>query len=385
MTINDQSLKHIFFETFEQVPTQLVYAPGRVNLIGEHTDYNNGFVLPCAINYGTLVAVAPRNDRRVRVLAIDSDHAFDEFSLDEPIAFNPNAMWTNYIRGMVTIMQSRGYKLEGCNLAITGDVPQGAGLSSSAALEVGVGKALAVISELEIGIMELAQLAQAAENQFVGCPCGIMDQLISACGHAGEAMLIDCHDLSLKPVTIPDHLTIIIIDSKVKRGLVDSEYSSRRRQCEQAARYFDRSSLRDVSLQEFELRQSALPPLVRKRAQHVLEENQRTLDAAEALRTGNITLLSQLMAASHTSMKNLFEITVPQIDFLVDLIAGELGERGGVRMTGGGFGGCVVALLPHSLAAEITALVEANYEIAWGRKASIYRCRPSDGVALLKA
>lgn len=372
-----------FAKAFSHTADFIVKAPGRVNLIGEHTDYNDGFVLPCAIDYATLVAVSARADDLVTVVAVDYDNQQDQFSLNEPIEFVENKMWANYVRGVVCELQKREYALKGCNIAITGNVPQGAGLSSSAALEVGIAYAFDQLCGLGIDKKDIALISQAAENNFVGCACGIMDQLISACGKDQMALGIDCRSLSLTDVTIPDGMRILMINSNVKRGLVDSEYNVRRQQCETAAEHFAVSHLRDVSIELFERKKHELAPVVAKRAEHVVYENQRTLDAMQAFNQSDIALISQLMADSHNSMKSLFEITTTQIDFLVETIASVIGNQGGVRMTGGGFGGCVVALVPDDLVNTVIAKVEQSYQAQTGLKETIYISQPVKGVSLL--
>lgn len=372
------------FETaFSRKADFVIKAPGRVNLIGEHTDYNDGFVLPCAIEYATLVAVSARDDNQVSVIALDYEGESDEFLLAEDIEFVKNKMWANYVRGVVSELIKRGYQLQGCNIAITGNVPQGAGLSSSAALEVGIADSFNQLCNLNISKQDLALISKAAENNFVGCACGIMDQLISASGEEGKALGIDCRSLELTDVSIPSGMTILMINSNVKRGLVDSEYNVRRQQCESAAKYFGVSHLRDVCVQDFENKKQGLDPLVAKRAEHVIYENQRTLDAMDAFNASNIQSISQLMAQSHESMKSLFEITTSQIDYLVDLIHQEIGDKGGVRMTGGGFGGCIVALVPDSVVDKVISLIENNYQKETGLKESIYISRPVKGVSVV--
>lgn len=372
-----------FAEAFSTPAEFVIKAPGRVNLIGEHTDYNDGFVLPCAIEYATLVAVSARTDNLINVIALDYAGESDQFNLDEPIEFIDSKMWANYVRGVVSELIKRGHSLQGCNIAITGNVPQGAGLSSSAALEVGIADSFNQLCKLEISKQDLALISQAAENNFVGCACGIMDQLISASGKDGKALGIDCRTLELTDVSIPSGMTILMVNSNVKRGLVDSEYNTRRQQCEQAAKFFGVSHLRDVTVTQFEANKQALDPLVAKRAEHVIYENQRTLDAMAAFNHSDVKLISQLMRQSHESMKSLFAITTPQIDFLVDLIHAEIGDTGGVRMTGGGFGGCIVALVADDAVNGVIALIEKNYHKQTGLHESIYSSRPVKGVALV--
>jgi galactokinase len=365
-------------------PKYVIKAPGRVNLIGEHTDYNDGFVMPCAVEYHTLVGISPRDDFQVETLALDWQDETDGFSLQDEIAFHQGQMWSNYIRGVVSEMQRRNYSLRGCNIAVTGNVPQGAGLSSSAALEVGVVRAIAEVSGLSLEPAEMAAIGQAAENNFVGCACGIMDQLISAAGKEGYALGIDCRSLALTPLPIPESLSLLIVNSNVKRGLVDSEYNVRRQQCEAAAAYFGHDSLRDVSLEVFQNGRDQLDPVVSKRAQHVLEENQRVLAMQDAFRSDDIPSISRLMAESHRSMRDLFEITTGEIDFLVDRIAAVLGERGGARMTGGGIGGCIVSLLPASLIDDVRSEIAHAYHLQTGLRETVYCTAPADGVALIQ-
>lgn len=376
-------LEAAFANQFGTAPRHVVRAPGRVNLIGEHTDYNDGFVMPCAVEYHTLVAISPRDDDQVETLAVDWQGETDGFSLSEKIVLHDNQMWSNYIRGVISEMQGRGYTLAGCNIAVTGNVPQGAGLSSSAALEVGVVRALAEVAGLTLGTAEIAAIGQAAENNFVGCACGIMDQLISAAGQEGYAIGIDCRSLALTPMPIPPALSLLIVNSNVKRGLVDSEYNLRRQQCEGAAAFFGKSSLREVSLEEFSQRQTQLDPVVAKRAQHVLEENQRVLAMQNAFLHEDISAISRLMAESHRSMRDLFSITTAEIDFIVETIDSVIGRQGGVRMTGGGFGGCVVALLPKSKIEAVIAALASGYKKETGQRETVYRTRPSAGVTLV--
>lgn len=378
------NVKNAFKATLGYAPTHIVQAPGRVNLIGEHTDYNDGFVLPCAINYQTVVAAAKRDDNIVRVISVDYGNAQDEFDLTQEIAFQHDKMWTNYIRGVVKCLLARGFQFTGADIAVSGNVPQGAGLSSSAALEVVIGQTFKVLFNLEISQAEIALNGQQAENEFVGCNCGIMDQMISAEGSQQHAMLLDCRSLETTSVSMPKELAVVIINSNKKRGLVDSEYNTRREQCEAVAAIFGVKALRDVTLEQFNQKSHELDPLLRKRARHVITENYRTLDAAQALSQHDMQRMGRLMAESHASMRDDFEITVSEIDTLVAMVKEVIGERGGVRMTGGGFGGCVVALVPHDLVASVQAVVDANYEAQTGLKAAIYVCQAMDGAGLVE-
>lgn len=378
-----QQVDAVFNATFGYTPSVQVQAPGRVNLIGEHTDYNDGFVLPCAIDFHTVIAAAPRADSLVRVVAVNMEEQQDSFDVAYPIEPHSQYVWPNYIRGVVKYLLARGLTLGGVDMVIGGNVPTGAGLSSSASLEVAVGQVFKTLYALPLSPLALALNGQQAENHFVGCNCGIMDQFISAQGVEGHALLIDCRSLQGKAVPIPLGLDVLIIDSNVQRGLVDSEYNTRRAQCEAAARHFGVKALRDVSLAQFAANRVGLDPVVAQRARHILTENQRTLQAVEALTTGDIPRLSRLMAQSHRSMRDDFAITVPPIDILVALIHDYIGERGGVRMTGGGFGGCVVALLPASLTAEVCERVAREYPALTGLPPTLYVCQPSAGAGML--
>ncbi|PAR36502.1 galactokinase [Vibrio metoecus] len=379
-----QNVNTAFEQVFGYFATHRVQAPGRVNLIGEHTDYNDGFVLPCAINYQTVVAAAKREDFLVRLVAVDYGNDTDQFDLREEITFQPEKMWANYIRGVVKCLIERGYEFHGADIAVSGNVPQGAGLSSSAALEVVIGQTFKELYQLKISQAEIALNGQQAENQFVGCNCGIMDQMISAQGQANHALLLDCRSLQTEAVSMPEQMAVVIINSNKKRGLVDSEYNTRRQQCEAGAKAFGVKALRDVTLAQFTAKQAELDPLVAKRARHIITENERTLQAAQALREGNMPRLAELMAASHASMRDDFEITVKEIDTLVEIVKAEIGEQGGVRMTGGGFGGCVVALVHPTQVDAVKRAVEREYQAATGLKESIYVCHATSGAGLIE-
>ncbi|SQI41573.1 Galactokinase [Leminorella richardii] len=372
----------LFQNTFGSSPTLSVQAPGRVNLIGEHTDYNGGFVLPCAIDYQTVISAAARSDGTVRVVAVDYQNQHDSFSLHQPIVPHANMMWANYVRGVVLYLQKRFPELGGADLVISGNVPQGAGLSSSASLEIAVGKAFQALYHLPLDGTALALNGQQAENEFVGCQCGIMDQLISALGQKDHALLIDCRSLQTRAVSMPSEMAVMIINSNVKRGLVGSEYNLRRAQCETAARFFGADSLRDVTLEQLMQSQGELDPLAFRRAHHVITENTRTLAAADALEKSDWVTLGKLMAASHASMRDDFEITVPPIDALVDIIQPVIGEIGGVRMTGGGFGGCAVALVPEPCIDAVRRAVSEQYHARTGISETVYLCRASAGASL---
>ena len=379
-----QKSQHIFTQKYNKQPELTVYAPGRVNIIGEHTDYNDGFVMPCAINYGTAIAGSKRTDHIWNVYAADLDLE-DTFSLDEDFP-QSEQRWANYVRGVVKFIQERCPQFkQGADLVISGNVPHSSGLSSSAALEVAMGKFCQQLSDLPLTHTEIALIGQKAENKFVGANCGNMDQLISALGQKDHLLMIDCRSLETQPTPVPKDVAVIIVNSNVPHDLVTGEYNTRRWQCEKAAEFFGVKALRDVSVEEFQKREAeltALNALVAKRARHVVTENQRVLDAVEALKHNDLTKLGELMGQSHESMRDDFEITVPQIDYLVELAQLVIGKTGGARMTGGGFGGCIVALAPHDKVEAVRKIIADNYEKQTGLKEDFYVCTASQGVSL---
>lgn len=373
-----------FEDNFGYKPSIIILALGRVNLIGEHTDYNDGFVLPCAINYQTVISCHKRSNNLFRVIAMDYNNQQDEFSLDNPIEKHSTYQWANYVRGVVKYIQKYVNNIHGVDFVISGDSPQGAGLSSSASLEIAIAKMFQVLYALPLNGSKLALIDQEAENQFVGCNCGIMDQLISALEQAQHALLIDCRSLESKAVKIPEDFTVIIVNSNIKRGLVDSEYTTRRKQCELAAKSLVVKALRDASISDLQKIENTLDPIVFKCAHHVITENERTPKAFQALEKKDYKLLSKLMAESHQSMRDDFEITVPPIDYLVDIIHNVVGEQGGVRMTGSGFGGCVVALvLKDKVTAVKTVVHNNNYYNKFGMDEDFYVCQPCEGAHAL--
>jgi galactokinase len=340
-------------------------------------------VLPCAIDYQTLVAARPRGDRRLRAVAADCGHALIDFPLGAAIEPAADTTWADYVRGVVQAAQAHGLPVQGAELAIAGDVPQGAGLSSSASLEVAVLTALDAMNGWGLPAATLARLAQRAENEFVGCQCGIMDPLISAAGRAGHALLIDCRSFDARAMRLPADAAVMIVHSGVSRGLVDGAYNERRAQCEAAAAHYRVPALRDLDDAALAAGAAGLDGVTLRRARHIVTENRRTLDAAEALAAGDLARLGTLMAASHASMRDDFEITVPAIDRLVAIVQQVLGAAGGARMTGGGFGGCVVALMPQARVDAVRAAIEAQYRAPDGRPATVWVCYACDGAGLV--
>jgi galactokinase len=344
-------------------PDVLARAPGRVNLIGEHTDYNDGFVLPMAIGCQTMVAARARNDDEVRLCAVDLDDATTQFSLREPIVPDQGAAWSNYVRGVADSLMHNGLKLRGADLVIAGNIPRGAGLSSSASLEIAAGLVFSTLAgQPEFDRTSLALAGQRAEHVFAGCHCGIMDQLVSAHGVANHALLIDCRSLAMSQIAMPDTVAVMIVHSGIARGLVDGEYNMRRLQCELAARHYGVAALRDLDAATLKKNKAGLDAIAFARARHVVSENDRTLAAAQALAVGDLNLLGNLMAQSHASMRDDFGITTPAIDDLVTLLQAVISGDGGARMTGGGFGGTVVAILPTAKVEATRAAVLSGYK-----------------------
>jgi galactokinase len=379
MNRNDTLTQH-FARAFDGKPDLIVRAPGRVNLIGEHTDYNDGFVLPMAIDYDIRIAARARPDRAVRLFSADLDY-HDTFSLDDVRRVGDKPTWADYVRGVADVLQREGFSLRGMDAAISGNVPRAAGLSSSAAMELVAITAFRRLSALKLDPVRAALLGQRAENEFVGMRCGIMDQFISSLGKADHALLIDCRSLGYELVPMPAGARIVVTDSAIRRGLVDSAYNERRAQCEEGARLMGVKALRDVSVEMFEAHQSRLPAVSARRCKHVVTEDQRTLDSVEALKRGDLAAFGLLMNASHASMRDGFEITTPDIDTLVEIQQNTPGCFG-ARMTGGGFGGCTVALVQDGAVPAVVEAIQAQYPARTGKTPQVYVCRATDGAGL---
>ncbi len=373
-----------FAYRFGRVPT-VSRAPGRVNLIGEHTDYNDGFVMPAALEFATLTAAAQRPDRRLRVYSMIMDET-REFDLDAPPQ-SPSGDWSDYVLGVALMLETSGLRLSGADLIVWTDVPIGAGLSSSAALEVSCAHALLTESGLAFDPIEIALLCQRAENDFVGMRCGVMDQYISCCGVAGHALLIDCRSLASRHVAIAPNLRLLIANSRVRHRHAGGEYNLRREACEEGVRLLGRTlgpikALRDVTPDELEARRRRLPELIYRRCRHIVTENARVLEAERSLQAGDFAACGRAMNASHVSMQKDFEITCPEIDMLVGLAQTVEGVYGS-RMTGGGFGGCTVSLIEASAVDKASQILTDGYRIATGLDADVYVCAPSDGAGLI--
>jgi len=368
-----------FEARFHAPPSWVVRAPGRVNLIGEHTDYNDGFVLPLAIDRAVWIALGPQPGRKVVAHSLDFGQTA-EFSLDD--LQRGGSGWLLYLKGVAWVLQQAGLRLQGWQGVIAGDVPVAAGLSSSAAIEMASARAFAAVSSLAWDPVAMAKLGQRAENEWVGMKCGIMDQLISAAGQAGRALLIDCRSLQMEPVPLPPETTVVILDTATRRGLVDSAYNERRSQCESAARFFGVPALRDVNLARFQEQSSQLDEVTRRRARHVVTENARTVQAAEAMKRGDAVALGTLMSASHASLREDFAVSSRELDAIVDCGRQDKACLG-IRMTGAGFGGCAVALVRTEGVAAFVPGVAERYRAATGLVPSIYVCAATDGAAVV--
>lgn len=373
-----------FEATFGAAPDVVARAPGRVNLIGEHTDYNDGFVLPAAISVETRVAVRRRDDDAVRAVALDLEGAEARWRIGDTPPPPGSGRWSAHVQGMVAMMRATGLALPGLDIMLTGTVPQGSGLSSSASLAVALGTALHRMSgSAPTDATRIAQLAQKSEIEVVGTNCGIMDQLVSARGVADHALLIDCRSLDCRPVPLPGGMAIMIVHSGITRGLVEGAYNQRRADCEAVASALGVAALRDADMAMLAAAQGRLDGVAFQRARHVVSENARTLDAADALAAGDLVALGALMAQSHASMRDDFAITLPAIDALVALLQAAIGSHGGARMTGGGFGGAVVALMPQDRVAAVRAAVEAGYRTPEGGLPMIMIERGCAGASVL--
>jgi galactokinase len=371
--------------TFERIfgtrPEVVVRAPGRVNLIGEHTDYNDGFVLPAAIDRYIGFAGRRRADRQVRAHSVDFQDSV-EFSLDD-IQRDAAHPWSSYLRGVSKFLQGDGHQLSGANVVFGGDVPREAGLSSSAAVEVAATVFWQRLMGLQLDPVYVIKLSRRAENEFVGVPCGIMDQFISALGRQDHALFLDCRDLTYRHVPLRGDVKVVVCNSGVKRALAQSEYEVRLKQCRQAVAQLGTAglavkTLREVDSQDLEVHRSALNELLLKRARHVVTENQRVLEAVEVLEAGDLERFGELMNASHESLRDDYEVSSKELDVLVELAWKQPGTLG-ARMTGAGFGGCTVNLVRAEAAEAFAEAVARGYQQALGLRAEIYVCRASDG------
>jgi galactokinase len=380
-TVSLDGLAFQFRNLFGAMP-QVYRAPGRLNLIGEHTDYNDGFVLPVALDLSTWAAISPRSDRRVHIHTDMLSEAI-EFDLDEP---DPERKqdWSDYVRGVALILERTGYRLKGANLLLKSDVPVGAGLGSSAALEVAVGYALTRNSGLTMDPVDLAWCCQRAENEFVGMRCGIMDQFISCHGAVDHALFLDCRTLESRLVPIDPRARLVICNTMVRHELAGSEYNLRRQDCERGVALLSQAlgpikALREVSAAQLEHHAGLLPEVTYRRCRHVINENDRVLRAATALEKGELHVFGQLMGESHRSLRNDFQVSCRELDVMVELALSVEGVYG-ARMTGGGFGGCTVNLIAAEAVERFSATVSKAYQDATGHKPAIFTCLPGAAV-----
>lgn len=386
-------LREAFEARFGDSPRLFVQAPGRVNLIGEHTDYNRGYVFPIAIDRVIMFAARPRADSLVRLYSLDYQQ-MDSFRLDSFERLSPGdgaPTWSNYPRGVIRELRDAGHPLQGFDAVLGGDIPQGAGLSSSAAIEVGTGTLLNALFDLGLSRKELALLAQRAENDFVGVKCGIMDQFISALGQPDHALFIDCRSLDYRTVPLrlaSSEAAILIVNSGIRRGLVDSEFNARRSQCEEAVALLSKlsqrqiESLREVDRELWQEVSKELPPVLRARATHVLSENERVLRGVAALEGGDLNTFGQLMNQSHQSLRDNYQVSTPHLDRLVELSQKQHGVYGS-RLTGAGFGGCTVSLVETCAIEPFRQRVLATYREETGNTPSMLVCQAAAGAHVL--
>ena len=370
-----------FKAQFGTTPTFVASAPGRVNLIGEHTDYNNGYVFPVAINRQILVAASRRNDRKLRIHAHNLNSSI-ETSL-EGLEQTKKQSWSNYPKGVAFYLQEAGKKLGGANLLIDGDIPNAAGLSSSAALEMATAHALMALNDIRLDAVQVIDICHNAEFEFVGVHCGIMDQFISCMGKRDHAMFLDCETLHYEHVPFPSECQLVVCDTGVKRKLAASEYNIRRQQCTEGAHLLSYvlpsvKTLRDVSAKQFEQHKGKLGDIIRRRCQHVIYENERVLRSVSALKKKDLSEFGKLMYQSHMSLKNDFEVSCPELDAAVDICA-EVEGVYGARMTGAGFGGSAICLVETSQAEAVVERLQKEFPSKTRRKPTIQVCTTEDG------
>jgi galactokinase len=385
-------ITNVFHETFGGAPSHLVRAPGRVNLLGEHVDYNDGFVLPAAIDRATYIAFSPTGTDLSTLVAVDFNQqaSFSPQTIPSKTQADgsPLPEWAHYPAGVMWSLNEDHFETNGINAVYASDVPRGSGLSSSASVEMAFMLAWQTLSDWTLPSMQRALLGQKAENQYVGVNCGIMDQFASACGVENKLLLLDCRSLDWKTIPLPDDADIVIADTTVRRKLTSGEYNKRRAACEEAVRLLRQDlpnirSLRDVSVEEFNRFAGKLPDEVSKRARHVVEEIERSNQAEALLKAGNIQHFGELMNQCHASLRDLYEVSSPELNVMAS-IAQSLDGCYGARLTGAGFGGCTVNLVAHEQAETFSELLAKGYQAETGYPPEIYITRASNGAELLK-
>ncbi|HLO34188.1 MAG TPA: galactokinase [Anaerolineales bacterium] len=392
--MNTELIHHItnvFQEKFKDAPTHIARAPGRVNLLGEHVDYNDGFVLPAAIDRATYIAFAATDAEQTTLVAVDFNQEafFSSGTLQLKTQMDGSALpeWASYPAGIMWALRENQLEAHSLNAVYASDVPRGSGLSSSASVEMAFMIAWQALNGWTLPAMQRALLGQKAENQYVGVNCGIMDQFASACGVENRLLLLDCRSLEWKTIPLPEDISIVIADTKVRRKLTSGEYNKRRAACEEAVRLLKQDlpnirSLRDVSVVEFNRHAGKLPEVVSKRARHVVEEIERSKQAEALLEAGNIRRFGELMNECHVSLRDLYEVSCPELDVMAR-IAQSLDGCYGARLTGAGFGGCTVNLVAHEEAQAFSELLAQGYQSEIGYRPEIYITRASNGAELL--
>jgi len=380
--MNPAELGRHFEDLFGSVP-RIFRAPGRVNLLGEHTDYNEGFVMPCAIGFSTRVAISPRQDRKLVIRSEDFSQQF-EFNVDA-LPARGTGVWCDYVVGTAVMLQEIGHPIPGATLLVKGEVPIGAGLSSSAAIEVASALALLSLNGAQLPLPEVARLCQRAENLFIGARVGIMDQFVSCLGKAGQALMLDCRSLEFKLIPLPDDLRLVICNTMVKHEHASGAYNRRREECDEGVKllaqwYPSIRALRDVQVEDLEQHAAQIPPIIYNRCLHVVSENQRVLAGAECMTGGDVRRFGNLMRESHRSLRDLFEVSCRELDVMVEVAEPLPGYWGG-RMTGGGFGGCTVNLVQAAHAQRFAEEISERYQSAIGIKPDVYVCFAANGAA----
>lgn len=381
--LNLETIQAEFFKCYQTIPEVVVRAPGRVNLIGEHTDYNQGWVMPMAINCYVWIAAAKQPTSIVNAYSYNFRES-QSFPVGNTLQLHTDRshLWVEYLAGTAWVLQQQGYIIPGANVWMAGEVPIGAGLSSSAAVEMAIARTFMALTNQPWDGPQMALLGQKAENQWVQVNCGIMDQMISACGKTGHALQIDCRTLQTQNIPLPPELSVIVMDTMTRRELSQSSYNNRRAECEAAARQLSVASLRDLSLAQFQAKASCLPTLLQQRARHVISENERVLEASQAMQYNNAQALGKILDASHESLRIDFEVCNNALNIMVEIARKQEGCYG-ARMTGAGFGGCAIALVDQTCTSDFVTHVSQEYKAAMHLIPNLYICQAVDGASIV--